>query len=69
MSKQHHHSNEGQSEGNPPYSAWNHLHHNWFFYLSNLILIALIAFVLSGNFSWQFSATPSSQAPLVGSSK
>jgi hypothetical protein len=70
MSKHHHHPNEGHRGGQPAHSVRNHLHHTWFFYVSGIfILVALIAFVLSGNLSWQFSATPTPQAPLVGGSK
>jgi len=70
MSKHHHHPHEGHGSGARPDSARNHLHHNWFFYISGIfILIALIAFILSGNLSWQFGATPTSQKPLVGESK
>jgi hypothetical protein len=70
MSKHHHHPNEGHGDGNPPRSARDHLHHNWFFYVSGIfILIALLAFVLSGNLSWQFSVAPPPQTPLIGGTK
>jgi hypothetical protein len=40
------------------------------FYVSLIfILVALLAFVLSGNLSWHFSAAPPSQAPLIGGTK
>jgi len=56
MSKHHHHPDEGHGSGDPPRSTLNHLHHNWFFYVSGIfILVALIAFVLSGNLNWQYS--------------
>jgi hypothetical protein len=70
MSKHHHHPNEGHGEGSPPRSMRNHLHHNWFFYVSGIfILVALLAFVLSGNLSWQFSAAPSASTPLISGKK
>jgi hypothetical protein len=70
MSKHHHHPDEGHGSGNPPHSARNHLQHHWFFYVAGVfILVALIAFVLSGNLSWQFSAAPSTSTPLIGGAK
>jgi len=66
----HHHPNEGHGDGSPPRSMRNHLHHNWFFYVSGLfILVALLAFILSGNLSWQFSAAAPPQTPLIGGAK
>jgi hypothetical protein len=53
MSKHHHHPNEGHGDGNPASSIRGHLHHNWFFYVSGLfILVALLAFIFSGNLLW-----------------
>jgi len=70
MSKHHHHPNEGHGEGNPPGSIRGHLHHNWFFYVSGVfLLIALLAFIFSGNLSWQFSASAPHQQPLIGGAK
>jgi hypothetical protein len=70
MSKHHHHPNEGHGEGNPPRSTGNHIRHNWFFYVSGIcILVALLAFIVSGNLSWQFSASAPAQKPLIGGSK
>jgi len=70
MSKHHHHPHEGHGDGKLPRPVRDHLHHNWFFYLSGLcILVALLAFVLSGNLSWQFSASPRQQQPLIGGTK
>ncbi len=70
MSKHHHHPNEGHSAGNPPGSSRNHFHRNWFFYVSGVfILIALLAFIASGNLSWNFNATAPQPKPLVGGAK
>ena len=70
MSKHHHHPDEGHSEGNPPGTGRRHFRHNWFFYVSGIfILIALLAFIISGNLSWNFSAGAPKQAPLVGGGK
>jgi hypothetical protein len=70
MSKHHHHPHEGHGDGNPPPSLRGHFHHNWFFYVSGLfLLIALLAFIASGNLSWQFSASAPPQTPLIGGSK
>jgi hypothetical protein len=70
MSKHHHHPNEGHGDGNPASSIRGHLHHNWFFYVSGIfILVALLGFIFSGNLSWQFSAEPLPQTPLVGVTK
>jgi len=70
MSKHHHHPNEGHSAGNPPGSVRNHLHHNWFFYVSGIfILIALLAFIASGNLSWNFNTAAPQPKPLVGGAK
>jgi len=70
MSKHHHHPDEGHGDGGSSRPVRNHLHHNWFFYISGLfILIALLAFVFSGNLSWQFSAAPPPQTPLIGGIK
>jgi len=70
MSKHHHHPNEGHGEGNPPHSIRGHLHHNGFFYVSGLfILVALLAFIFSGNLSWQFSALAPQQKPLIDVTK
>jgi hypothetical protein len=67
MSKHHHHPNEGHGPGAPSRSVREHLHHHWFFYVSGIfLLVALVCFVLSGNVSWQFSASPPAQAPLIG---
>ena len=63
MSKHHHHPHEGHGSGNPAGTGRKHLRHNWFFYLAGLfILVALIAFVLSGNLLWQPNALPGSAA-------
>jgi len=70
MSKHHHHPDEGHGDGNSPPSLRNHLHHNWFFYVSGIfILVALLGFILSGNLSWQFSALPPPQTPLINGTK
>jgi len=70
VSKHHHHPNEGHGEGNPPRTVRGHLHHNWFFYVSGIfILVALLAFIFSGNLSWNFNMAPSTQTPLSGSPK
>ena len=70
MSKHHHHPNEGHGDGHRPSSIRGHLHHNWFFYVSGIfILVALLAFIVSGNLSWQFSAAPPPQTPLIGGAK
>jgi hypothetical protein len=70
MSTHHHHSNEGHADGNPPRSIRGHLHHNWFFYVSGVcLLIALLAFIVSGNLSWQFSASAPQPKPLIGVTK
>jgi hypothetical protein len=67
MSKHHHHPDEGHSAGNPPR---NHFRHNWFFYVSGVfILIALLAFIVSGNLSWNFNAGAPPQKPIVGGAK
>jgi hypothetical protein len=67
MSKHHQHPHEGHSAGNPPKS---HLRHNWFFYLSGiLILIALLAFIASGNLSWNFNTAAPQPKPIVGGAK
>jgi hypothetical protein len=59
MSKHHHHPHEGHGSGEPPNSGGKRLRHNWFFYVAGFfILVALIAFVLSGNLLWQPSALP-----------
>jgi hypothetical protein len=65
MGKHHHHPNKGHGDGSPSPSARNHLHHNWFFYVAGFfLLVALIAFVFSGNnLSWQFSAALPQPAP------
>jgi hypothetical protein len=60
MSKHHHHPNKGHGPGNPPGEGRGHFRHNWFFYVSGIfILIALLAFIFSGNLLWQ----PSAPAP------
>ena len=70
MGKHHHHPNEGHGPGNPPRSVRNHLHHNWFFYVSGIfILVALLAFIASGNLFWQPSAPAPQPKPLVGGAK
>jgi hypothetical protein len=70
MGKHHHHPNEGHGPGNPPRAMRDHLHHNWFFYVSGIfILIALLAFIVSGNLSWRFSPTAPQPKPLVGGAK
>jgi len=70
MSKHHHHPNEGHGDGQPASPLRSHLHHNWFFYVSGIfILIALLAFIVSGNLSWQFSASAPQQKPLIGVTK
>ncbi|HEX4141344.1 MAG TPA: hypothetical protein VHY09_13430 [Candidatus Methylacidiphilales bacterium] len=67
MSKHHHHPNEGHGPGNPP---GNHFRRNWFFYVSGVfILIALLAFIVSGNLTWNFNAAAPPQKPLVGGGK
>jgi uncharacterized membrane protein len=66
MSKHHHHPNEGRGDGGSPRSVRDHLHHNLFFYVAGVfILVALLAFIFSGNLSWQFSASSPVQAPLI----
>jgi hypothetical protein len=70
MSKHHHHPNEGHGSGNPPGGVRGHLHHNWFFYASGIfILLALLAFILSGNLAWNFNASAPTAKPLIGGSK
>jgi hypothetical protein len=70
MSKHHHHPGEGHLSGKPARPVRDHLHHNWFFYVSGIfIFIALLAFIASGNLAWQFSAIPPSQPALHGSPK
>ena len=70
MSKHHHHPHEGHGAGNPPGTVRGHLHHNWFFYVSGLfILVALLAFIFSGNLSWNYNITQPVQPPLPGSAK
>jgi hypothetical protein len=70
MSKHHHHPDEGHGGGNPPNRVRDHLHHNWFFYVSGIfILLALLAFIFSGNLSWQFSASPPAQTSLLNGAK
>jgi hypothetical protein len=70
MSKHHHHLNEGHKNGDLPRSMRNHLHHNWFFYVSGIfILVALLAFVFSGNPARQQSAPPLHPAPSSGVGK
>jgi hypothetical protein len=70
MSKHHHHPNEGHGGGGSPRSMQNHLHHNWFFYVSGIfILVALLAFVFSGNLAWPQSAPPLHPAPVSGVGK
>lgn len=59
MSKHHHHPHEGHSSGNPPKAK-----HNWFFYVAGIfILIALLAFIFSGDLVFNPSATPPPPAP------
>ncbi len=70
MGKHHHHPHEGHGSGNPPGTVHGHLRHNWFFYVSGIfLLIALLGFIFSGNLSWNFSASPTSQQPLINVSK
>jgi hypothetical protein len=70
MGKHHHHPHEGHGAGNPPRSLRDHLHHHWFFYVSGIfLLIALLAFILSGNLAWQFSASAPKQQPLISQTK
>ena len=69
MSKHHHHPNEGHGDGGPPRPVRDHLHHNWFFYTAGVfLLLALLAFVFSGNLAWQFSAAPP-QPSLISDAK
>ena len=70
MGKHHHHPNEGHGAGNPPGSAKNHFQHHWFFYVSGVfILLALLAFIGSGNLSWNFNAAAPPAKPLVSGAK
>ncbi|MCE0496350.1 MAG: hypothetical protein LV481_00175 [Methylacidiphilales bacterium] len=70
MGKHHHHPNEGHGDGNSPRSFRGHLHHNRFFYVSGVfILVALLAFIFSGNLTWQFSASAPQSKPLIGATK
>jgi len=70
MSKHHHHPGEGHGSGEPSRPAGNHLHHNWFFYVSGVfILLALLGFIFSGNLAWQFSAAPTTPPLSAGDKK
>jgi hypothetical protein len=52
MSKHHHHPHEGHHSGAANASR-KPLHHDWRFYAAGLlILIALLAFIFSGNLAW-----------------
>jgi uncharacterized integral membrane protein len=52
MSKHHHHPNEGHRSGEPAASR-KPLHHDWRFYVAGFfLLIALLAFIFSGNLAW-----------------
>jgi hypothetical protein len=70
MSKHHHHPHEGHSAGNPPGTGRGHLRHNWFFYLAGvMILLALLAFIFSGNLAWRPAISSPQPAPSSDAAK
>jgi hypothetical protein len=70
MSKHHHHPHEGHSAGNPPGTRHGHLRHNWFFYLAGvMILLALLAFIFSGNLALRPTTSSPQPAASSGASK
>ena len=57
MSKHHHNPHEGHSNGES--SKGDHMHHNWFFYVAGFfLLLALLAFIFSGNLALQPNLPP-----------
>jgi hypothetical protein len=62
MSKHHHHPNEGHRGGEPSASS-KPLHHDWRFYVAGFfLLIALLAFIFSGNLAWGPAPVPPQSA-------
>ena len=60
MSKHHHHPHEGHSAGEAPGTGRKPLHHSPFFWVAGVfILVALLAFIFSGNLAWR----PATSAP------
>jgi len=70
MSKHHHHPHEGHSSGDGPGSGRKPLHHTVFFWVAGFfILIALLAFIFSGNLALRPAVPPIPSAPLNGDQK
>jgi hypothetical protein len=64
MGKHHHNPHEGHRSGVP--SGGKPLHHDWRFYAAGFfILIALLAFIFSGNLAWRPAPSPT-PPPVAG---
>jgi hypothetical protein len=65
MGKHHHNPHEGHRSGVP--SGGKPLHHDWRFYAAGIfILIALLAFIFSGNLAWRPAPSPAPPPPVAG---
>jgi hypothetical protein len=70
MSKHHHHPHEGHGSGAAPGSGRKPLHHNVFFWVAGFfILIALLAFIFSGNLALQPALSTPQPTPSAGVAK
>jgi hypothetical protein len=59
MSRHHHHDNKSPREEHPSGRAPYKMHHDWRFYAAGFfLLLALLAFIFSGNLAWRPVAAP-----------
>jgi hypothetical protein len=66
VGKHHHHPHEGHRSGTSP-GGNKPMHHDWRFYAAGFfILLALLAFIFSGNLAWRPAGAPSPAPPLTG---